>query len=195
MTSFLRTVAFSLAVLSQHGDSRHAATLLQETSSGMYAWRRLSSYADLTAVIEAARFSFDSLNIPLVLHRSHKHAIPQTLVGKTRNPKLDRFRRNLHSCTHLNPGVPTLYYDDAQVLHIIEHVFFKRVESLVKSALVSPDTLSLLRRAWRRLTTDPILRQPFVLKSDWFRLAITYLYGKDRRNAYIIFRDKYRIIK
>lgn len=188
MGLFLRVVVFAFVVLQQHGDSRHTATLLRETSSGRFAWRRLSSYAALKAVIEAARSSYEGLDIPLVLHRSHKYAIPETLVGKKRNPKLKRFRRNLHSCTHLNPDVPTLYYNDDQVLHIIKQVFFERVEGLVQSSSVSPDTLGLLRKAWARLTKDPMLRQPFVLKSDWFRLAIVYLYGKCRRlymNAHI----------
>lgn len=48
---------------------------------------------------------------------------------------------------------------------------------LVAAGELSTDAQTSITAAWERLNSDTALSQLFVLKSDWFRLVVVYLYG------------------
>mmetsp|Transcript_19859 Transcript_19859/g.55841 ORF Transcript_19859/g.55841 Transcript_19859/m.55841 type:complete len:411 (+) Transcript_19859:60-1292(+) len=112
-----------------------------------------------------ANHSASFLGIPRVTHRSHKFA-PGAI--RAREPRL---WENLKSCVDHNPGSEARYYDNLQV----DEVLHRLVDDISAAASGSPlggrmrDALSLISR-------EPY-SQAFVLKSDWFRLAVVYLEG------------------
>ena len=128
-------------------------------------------------VLESASSSLErtdnstiGLHIPKIFHRSHKYSV-QTLIesfavesGVFSDEKVERLGSNLCSCQELNPDYETRYYDDFQVESILQTTITTLQDSNMQIALA-------------RLSDNSRLSQAFVMKSDWFRLAVIYLVG------------------
>jgi hypothetical protein len=96
----------------------------------------------------------------------------QSLAGGTGrvSESLFRVRRNLESCAAMNADMETRYYDDAQVEAALDRL---GAEAQLEEAEAMVD----VRRCIDKLRRDPVLAELFVLKSDFFRLAILFLDG------------------
>jgi hypothetical protein len=111
-------------------------------------------------------------SIPKIFHRSHKYKtseLPLSLDSDSELKVLDLKRQklitNLKSCTSKNPTYQTRYYTDIEVDQVLEE--------LIEKVSEQPD----FKKALLKLQTNEDLKSVFVLRSDWFRLAVIYLRG------------------
>ena len=129
---------------------------------------------------EAAACESETEGIPAVFHRSHRFAFAEleSLVGHSARDRswsipesLLRVRRNLDSCAAMNPEAVTKYYDDAQVEAVLDALYVYLQEG------AQTEVAEIVGACIARLRTDAVLKEVFVLRSDFFRLAILFLEG------------------